>query len=65
MKLISGVILLVGSEQAFAHALLVQFPNTDAGTKVLIPASIVMLTMGCILVIWGLFTERRNDRLRS
>ena len=30
MKLLTGAILLVGAEQAFAHSLLVQFPNQES-----------------------------------
>lgn len=59
MKLLSGAILLVGAEQAFAHAQLVQFPNQDAAS-VLIPVSLIMLVLGTLLLIWGLFTEGRS-----
>jgi hypothetical protein len=62
MKLLSGSVLLVGAEQAFAHAQLVQFPNQSTATSVLIPASVVMLTMGTLLVIWGLFSDARSVR---
>lgn len=64
MKLLSGAVLLVGAEQAFAHSLLVQFPNQDTGARVLVPASVVMLAMGVVLVIWGLLTEGRGGRHR-
>ncbi len=59
MKLLSGAILLVGAEQAFAHAQLVQFPNQDAASSVLIPVSLIMLVLGTLLMIWGLLTECR------
>ena len=62
MKLLSGCVLLVGAEQAFAHVQLVQFPNQDTATTVLIPASIVMLTMGTLLVDWGLVSDARSIR---
>lgn len=65
MKILSGAILLVGAEQAFAHALLIQFPNQDTASRVLIPASVVMLCMGCLLVVWGLLAEVRQGRLRA
>lgn len=59
MKLLSGAILLVGAEHAFAHAKLVQFPNQDAAS-VLIPVSLIMLVLGTLLMIWGLLTECRS-----
>jgi hypothetical protein len=59
MKMISGAILLIGSEQAFAHTQLTQFPNHEAAARVLIPASVVLLTLGFLLLIWGLLTESR------
>ena len=60
MKLLSGTVLLLASEQAFAHAQLVQFPNHEEAAAVLIPASAVFLILGSILVIWGLLSEVRN-----
>lgn len=60
MKLLSGTILLLAAEQAFAHAQLVQFPNHDDATAVLIPASVVFVILGSILLIWGLLSEVRG-----
>ena len=60
MKLLSGTILLLAAEQAFAHAQLVQFPNHDDATAVLIPASVVFVILGSILLIWGLLSEIRS-----
>lgn len=65
MKILSGAVLLVGAEQAFAHALMIQFPHQDTASKVLVPASVVMLAMGALLVVWGLLIEVRTGRLRS
>lgn len=62
MKLLSGVILLVGAEHAYAHAQLVQFPNQDAASSVLIPASLILLLLGTCLTIWGLLTECRSGK---
>ena len=59
MKLLSGAVLLVGAEQAFAHAQLVQFPNQDAASSILIPVSFIMLSLGILLMIWGLLTDGR------
>lgn len=60
MKLLSGAVLLVGAEQAFANAQLVQFPNQDTASSVLIPVSLIMLVLGSLLMIWGLLTECRS-----
>jgi hypothetical protein len=65
MKILSGAVLLVGAEQAFAHSLLVQFPHQDTASRVLVPASVVMLAMGTLLVVWGLLVEVRSGRLRQ
>lgn len=64
MKILSGAIFLVGAEQAFAHAMLVQFPNQSMASAVLIPASVVMLAMGGLLVLWGLWVEMKAGRGR-
>ena len=66
MKLLSGAVLLVGAEQAYGHALLVQFPNQNSASSVLVPASLVLLVLGSLLMLWGLLTEcRSSGRLTS
>ncbi len=65
IKLLSGAILLVGAEQAFAHAQLIQFPNQDAASSILIPASLVLLVLGSLLMIWGLLTDGHTDARRK
>lgn len=62
MKMVSGALLLVAAEQAYAHSKLVQFPNEDAAASVLMPASLVFLTLGTLLIIWGLLTESRSGK---
>ena len=57
MKLVAGAILLMSAEQAYAHSHLVQFPNHVAASQVLLPASLVFLVLGMLMLIWGLFTE--------
>ena len=65
MKMLSGAILLLSAEQAYAHALLAQFPNQDAAARVLIPAAVVFLVLGSVLLGWGLVAEsRRHDAPR-
>jgi hypothetical protein len=60
MKLVSGSILLLAAEQAFAHAHLTGFPNHDAAARVLIPAAMASLIVGGLLFLWGLLTETRS-----
>jgi hypothetical protein len=60
MKLLSGSVMLLAAEQAYAHSLLVMFPNHDRAASVLVPASLVLLAVGSLLVVWGLLTETRT-----
>ena len=60
MRMITGGLLMVGAEQAFAHALLIRFPNETFGQQVLLPASAALLAMGAGFMLWGLITERRQ-----
>lgn len=62
MKLLTGAVFLVGAEQAYAHSLLVQFPNQDSASRILVPASLVMLTLGVLFTLWGLLSEVRAER---
>lgn len=62
MKMVSGALLLLGAEMAYAHSQLVQFPNEDEAARVLIPASVVFVALGSILLIWGVLTESRQKR---
>ena len=48
MKTLSGALLLLAAEQAYAHANLVQFPNQDSAARVLYPASVVFLVLGVL-----------------
>jgi methionine-rich copper-binding protein CopC len=60
MKMVSGAVLLFAAEQSYAHAKLVQFPNEEAASSVLMPASVVFLALGVLLLAWGLVTESRQ-----
>jgi hypothetical protein len=59
MKLVTGAILLLAAEQAYAQAHLIQYPNASAA-DVLLPASLVLLVLGILMTIWGLVTEVRT-----
>jgi hypothetical protein len=62
MKMVSGALLLLASEQAYAHSQLVQFPNHDDALRVLIPACVVFLALGTLLLAWGVLTEARTGK---
>lgn len=57
MRTVTGAILLTAAEQAYAHACLVPFPHHEAAVQVFVPASVVLLALGIIFLVWGLFTE--------
>ncbi len=61
MKLVAGSVLVLAAEQAYAHAQLVQFPNHESASAVLVPASLVLLVLGLLLFIWALLTEARSS----
>ncbi len=60
MKLVSGAILFLAAEQSYAHAHLVQFPNHDVASRVLVPGSLVLLVLAIVMFVWGLLTEARS-----
>ncbi len=60
MRMLTGAILLLTAEQAFAHANLVGFPNVEFVREVLIPASMVLGAFGLAFLVWGVLTERKQ-----
>ena len=62
MKMVSGALLLFASEQAFAHSQLVQFANHDDAANILMPACVMFLALGALLLAWGLVTESRTGK---
>lgn len=61
MRAITGAILLLSSEQAFAHANLVQFPNQVFAREVLLPSSLVLAVFGVGFLVWGVISENRKN----
>jgi hypothetical protein len=59
MKLLTGAIFVLAAEQAYAQAHLIPFPNHEHAAGVLIPASLVLLVLGVLMLLWGLLTESR------
>ena len=60
MRTVTGAILLLTAEQAFAHAHLVGFPNVAFVRQILIPASLLLALFGLAFVVWGVLTERKQ-----
>lgn len=65
MRMLTGALLLLAAEQAYAHANLVQFPNHVEARSILIPASLLLLGLGTVMLLWGVWTERRKDSCSS
>lgn len=59
MRLVTGAILVLAAESAFAHAHLIGFPHQPAVRDILLPASAVLVLLGAGFVIWGAVTERK------
>ena len=57
MRTLSGAILLLAAEQSYAHSHLIGFPSHDVASDVLIPAALLFLVLGALLMTWGLLTE--------
>lgn len=57
MKMISGSILILTAEQAFAHSQSIPFPNQVFANEVLYPSSMVLAGLGLILMLWGAITD--------
>ena len=60
MRMLTGALLLLASEQAYAHANLVQFPNHIEARTILIPAALLLLGLGTVMLVWGAWTESRK-----
>ena len=62
MRMVTGAILLLAAEQAFAHTQLVRFPNHQLTQDVLFPASAVLAGLGLAILIWGVLTDVQQTR---
>ncbi len=57
MRMVTGAILLLAAEQAFAHTQLVRFPNHQFTHDVLYPTSLVLACLGAAFLFWGALTD--------
>lgn len=62
MRMITGALLLLTAEQAFAHAHLVGFPHDVFVRRVFVPTSAALGALGAVILIWGLLTDRHGRR---
>ena len=60
MRMITGALLIVASEQAFAHSQMIPFPNQVFASEVLYPSSMVLLLLGAGFLLWGIISDRRH-----
>ena len=63
MRMMTGALLLVGAEQAYAHAQMIQFPNHVEARTVLFPTALAFLVLGTFMILWGAWAETRTNRL--
>ncbi len=60
MRMITGAILLLAAEHAFAHAYLVSFPHQAYASQMLLPASATLALVGLTCLVWGLVMDGRK-----
>lgn len=60
MRMLTGAILLLASEQAFAHAYSIGFPHQAYASQVLVPSSAIFGLLGLAFIVWGLATDHRK-----
>lgn len=60
MRMLTGAILLLAAEQAFAHAYLVGFPHQVFVSQVLVPGSLTLGLLGLAFLVWGLVMDHRK-----
>ena len=60
MRAITGAILILAAEQAFAHAHIVGFPHQIYVRSILVPVAAVLGFFGVILLFWGILSERKS-----
>ncbi len=60
MRMITGGILILAAEQAFAHAYSAPFPNQVFVCEFLLPTSLVLAVTGVGFLVWGVIVERKT-----
>ena len=60
MRTITGAVLILAAESAFAHAHLIGFPHQPYARDVLLPLSAALGAVGVVFLIWGVVVERKS-----
>lgn len=61
MRTLAGAVLIAVAEQAFSHAMMINFPNHLFASEILLPASGILLFLGIVMLIWGVLTDFRSS----
>lgn len=61
MRTISGAILILTAELAFAHAHLIGFPHQVYARIILLPVSAALALVGVGVLVWGFLTDRKSS----
>ena len=62
MRMITGAVLILTAEQAFAHSLSIGFPNTQIAQDILYPASMILAGAGVLLIVWGIWSGESRSK---
>ncbi len=59
MRALTGAILILAGEQAFAHSFLIGFPHQVYAMTILMPFAAVALMLGLGLLVFGMFRDQK------
>lgn len=59
MRSLTGALLILTGEQAFAHAHLINFPHQIYAQSILIPFALVSIVIGLIYLVLGYFLDHK------
>ena len=59
MRSVTGAILVLAGEQAFAHAHLISFPQQIYARTILLPFSAAALLAGVAFLVFGFFRDQK------
>ncbi len=60
MRSVTGGILILAGEQAFAHALLIAFPHQAYAQSILLPFAALATLSGVVFLMFGVFLDRKS-----
>ena len=59
MRALTGAILILSGEQAFAHAYLIGFPHQSYAQTILLPFAAMAMLSGVGFLVFGLLSDRK------